>query len=601
MRPLAALIRRRVELGIDANIHDATYWLSEFACPEKVGGEIMYDSEGEVTLAIAAFAAEDPSKLPSSDARIDELFVSDIRANAYRALRDGSISDGNDFEHKLVAGELGEPEGLTVYEANIKHGLNECVKRGFMVNKEHQAATLQSLHEIAERRKRYNREAQAWLQTHGTTPREKLVNAWKARRAALRDGAEDNPNAILAWERENGIKRAFAEMEEEGTLPPNIDLESLDTNRGFINELSRFYESRTIIRALGDFLEKYSPEAVFPAGNVELSDGYRVEVFAKNDPRNLTIGQETRCCMTPSGEARSCVEAAYGNPDVSIMALYDPDGDVAAHSVMFTRPGIDPSAIVLDNIETNEGRDRNRVVDLYREFFAEYLRHEAMGGFDTVNLGKRHDEEYLTPLKATRAILSPLNYSDAEEQVLLYQKDPDFGPAFVPMTRNFVNIYVPMEKAIYGHDSTPLPPASWFSSQKEPWSHSYVIIAEDGETRGYVMAAEVSEEEALDETDMDAKADQYVLYVADLAILPQYQGLGYGRKAIEGMLKIAARRKLPLLFQAHDSTSWPIIQSKRAELEDRGFRVEVLDHDTDYFDTGKGAHLVKISKTDPSQ
>lgn len=601
-RPLAELIRRRLELGIDENIHDATYWLFSFKCPEKLGGEKLYDPEEEMVLVTAAFAAEDPSKLPTTERRIDELFSSDVRANAYRQILAGEIQDGQDFAHKLMNQELG-PWGSTISsDKDLKELLNRCRQYGLVVGKDKQAQTLHNLRKLAECRKAYNHDAQAWVQTHGTTPREKLVKAWMARRGALRDGTLDNPNAILAWERTNGIKQTYMEMEDEGTLPPNVTLEALEENQGFINELSRFYDRQTTIRALGDFLyaePHRTQESFFPAAAVELSGGSRMEVFAKDDPRILTIGEETRCCMTPVGEAKSCVRAAYTYPDVSIMALYDPDGNVAAHSVMFVNVGHRLPTIVVDNIETNEGRDRDRVLALYQEFFAEYLQRDEMGTFDTVNLGVRRDEHYATQLKAVDSITPVIDYSDAKEQVLLYQKQPDFAPGFVPMDDGFRGTYASMEERIYGRDTQAEEPEDvLLQSRQYPGIHSYVITGDEGEVAGYVIAAEMPEAEALDETDLEARQDHLVLYIADLALLPEYRGQGHARTAFEGLLKVASRKELPILFQARDATSWQLIQARRQELEIRGYGLEVLGNDPDYFEEGAGAHLVRIARSE---
>ncbi|HET7059949.1 MAG TPA: GNAT family N-acetyltransferase [Candidatus Saccharimonadales bacterium] len=597
--PLATLIRRRIELGIDDNIHDATYWLAEFHVPAEIAGTPMEDLDGEATLLMAAFNSEDPTKLPTKERRVNELFSTDTRAQAYRMLLAGEIQDGQDFQHKVMNGELGFQGGLTQTDMKLKDLLNNAKRYGFIVGKESQAAVLSSLHQMAERRKQYVREAQAWVQTHGTTPREKLVNAWKVRRTALSDGAADNPNAILAWNKVVGISRVLIEMEEQGTLPGNIDQETLDAHPAFIGELLRVHEGETAIKALGNLLEYGDNEARIPSWSMELSDGSRVEVLTKDDPRIFTVGADTRCCMTPTGMARSCVEAAYSDPRVSVMAVYDSENQLMAHSVLFYNPGEGRGTIVIDNIETNEGRDRNTMLKRYREFFGAYMERAEMADFDAVYLGIHGREKYDLPLKAVERIPAIMQYSDARDQKLLYQRDPEFDPIeFVPATKAFQGPYALIEKAVYGSDVDQMPPERHiFASDSIPGTHSYIMHTPEGEPVGYILAYEANVLAVIDEEEANLDLeDQQVIYISDLAVLPAHQHDGYGEKAFKGMLRLAERKQKPLLFHARDNTSWAAIESKVAELEVRGFSVEDLAHHSDYFGPGKGAHLVRITK-----
>ncbi len=599
-KPLAELIRRRVELGIDNDIHDATYWLSEFACPNSVDGEPTNSHQTELLLATAAFSSEDPSKLPTSDRKIDALFTNKATANSYRALLLGDVDDPQELVWKLMDGELGYGTSL---DQELIAVLAECQTHGLVVGKHRQAQALQALNKMAEIRTRYQREAQTWVQTHGTTPREKLVAAWKVRRTALKEGVADNPTALIAWDewdKGNRIKRAFSGMEQEGTLPAHITYEHLDEYPEFIKELSQAYDSNTAIIALAGFIEGYSPEAVFPTANMELSDGSRMEVMAKDDIRIFTVGGETRCCMTPTGRARSCVEAAYSNPNVSIMALYNPDGDLTAHSMLFTNQNQDASVIVVDNIETSRGRNMNRITALYQEFFTAYLQQEELAAFSTVHVGSNPEIGAYTgpPLKAEKMVsVTPGVYSDAKDQFLLYDKNPVFGIEFVPTTASSGLYLSDLEAAIYGSDANHVVSQRHeIDTQYIPQVHSYLVEAPDGETAGYMVAYETFVSDIVGPDENVPFEASRALYIDDLALLPEYQGKGYGEKAFNGMLKVVEQEEKPLFFHARDSTSWPIIEAKRADLEARGFEVEVLSHDPDYFDTGKGARLVRVVK-----
>jgi ribosomal protein S18 acetylase RimI-like enzyme len=593
--PLAKMIRRRVELGIDENIHDATYWLREFDCPDSIGERITSSQNAEMTLVLAALFGEDKAKLPTSPTRIDTLFTSGTVISAYEEAISGGLVDPEELIDKIQAGELGRdnPTTHSLLVTTIAH----CKSFRLTVDKEQQAETLHWLGEMSEMRQQHNRDAQSWLQNHGTTPRKKLVRAWKARNDALREGVADNPNAIITWERKAGVERAYADMERDGALPDGVSPQVLSENEAFTWELSRVYEGRMTINALANFLQSRSEAFIFPSTRMELSDGSRIEVLAKDDPRIFTVGEDTGCCMTPTGEAHECVEAAYQDPRVSILALYDAEGDIAAHSVMFTNPGEAPSTIVLDNIEINEGRDRNKIVGLYKEFFAEYLKGEELARFDTVNLGIHTlDKGYTLPFDAVAPVESPLSYSDARrQQVLLYAADPAFGPEFIPLTRshNGVGDYLRMEKAVYGDDMEQEVPENFqIETQLREDTHSYMITLADGRPAGYVVAYETDVSTAIEEGD----DNEAVIYVEDLAILPEHQQAGYGEKALRGFLKLAEKKQKPLLLHARDATSWRIIQEKEKELQEMGFAIEVVSEDPDYFSEGDGAHLVKVSK-----
>jgi len=501
---------------------------------------------------------------------------------------------------RLMNGQLGYGTAL---DQELVAILTECQDQGLVVSKETQAQTLQALNKMAGIRTRHQREAQAWVQSHGTTPREKLVAAWKVRSAALLDGAADNPNALIAWDdwdRGNRIKKVFSDMEQQGKLPAGITYEQLDEYPEFIEELSRAYDSQTAIIALAGFVERYSPDTVFPAFNVGLSNGSRMEVLAKDDTRIFTVGGETRCCMTPTGRAQSCIEAAYSNPDVSIIALYDQNDDLAAHSIVFTNQHQDPSVIVVDSIETNQGRNKDRITALYQEFFAAYLQQEELAAFNTVHLGSNPNigKYEGPPLKAEETISALRGvYSDAKDQFLLYDRNPVFGIEFVPTTASSGLRLSDLEASIYGLDANHLvPPRNEIDSQYIPQVHSCIIEAPDGETAGYMIAYETFVSDIIGPNENVPLEESRALYIDDLALLPKYQGEGYGEKAFNGMLKVAEREGKPLFFHARDTTSWPIIEAKRTDLEARGFDIEVLAHDPDYFDTGKGARLVRVAK-----
>lgn len=591
--PLAKLIRRRIELGIDENIHDATYWLSEFECPKSVEGKKSYDPVVETTLVMAALYGEDPSKLPTSETKIDSLFASEVMMNGYRGIISGEITDALEFERQIMDGNLGYP---TMADGELSRLLLNCQRHGLVVGRDKQTQALQMLNQLAAVRKEYNHEAQTWLQTHGTTPRDKLVRAWKARQSALRNGVADNPNAIVAWEKAHGLHATVVDMQRDGSLPSNVGTEELTSNSEFVEELSRLYDGRKVVKALGDFLRGYSPEALFPVAETELSDGFRAEILGKDDPRIFTVGGDTRCCMTPGGMANSCIEAGYSNPNVSILALYDTEGDLAAHSVLFTNPDHAPFTIVIDNIETNEGRDRNKIAELYFEFFEMYLKREELAAFDTVNLGMHNTEIFNQSFASTEPVPSVISQSDAHKQALLYQREPVFGPEYIPMDSHSVKRLSEMEREIYGPDSD----GGSFSqraieTRSNPRTHSYLIKGKDGGDVGYVLAYEVDASEAADGKNIEG-GERPVLYIEDLGILPQHQRDGHGEKAFIGMLKLAERKNKSLLFHASDQTSWPIIESKKAGLEAQGFSVKVHNHNPDYFDDGRGAHLVEITR-----
>jgi ribosomal protein S18 acetylase RimI-like enzyme len=595
-RPLAQLIRRRIELGIDSDIHDATYWLSEFECSEDLGH--LRDWREEAVLVAAAMHGQDPSKLPTSENKISKLFTYEVFANSYRGIISGDITNVSELEEKRLAGLFGQP---SAFDGMMVGVLAACEQDKGEVNKDQQAEVLRKLNEMSAARTRYNHDAQAWLQKHGTTPREKLVMAWRVRPHALKDGCVDNPNSIIAWENAKNIDEAFRDMTREGTLPPDVGPDDIESHQGFVEELSRVYDGRTVIRSLADFIKNYSSETVFPAAQMELSDGSRVEVLTKDDPRIFTVGADTRCCMTATGKARLCVEAAYSRPDLSIMVLFDPKGKLAAHSVIFNNPVEAPSTVVVDNIETNEGRNRDEVLKLYLEFFKNYLSSPEMQKFDTVNLGVHSNEAYDARLKAAKPLPSVIDYTDAGFQVVLYEKEPAFDPEFMPSAFYDRELFASIERKVYGSEAEGIPSCpDDINSAYYPPAHSYVIMQEAGkEVVGYLVAYETSPKLIAEDRGVAVEIkepDEAVLYIEDLAILPEYQSDGYGEKALRGMLRLADKEGKRLLFQARESTSWKILNAQKAKLKAAGYGMEELQYLPDYFNNGEASHLVSLRK-----
>jgi hypothetical protein len=90
LKRLTKIIDRRLELGIDGNLHDATYWLKMFDLPNEWRGKRTNNPHLELALLkrLKEYSAEELARLnlPKKAAAIDEMFASPDNAAFYKSI-----------------------------------------------------------------------------------------------------------------------------------------------------------------------------------------------------------------------------------------------------------------------------------------------------------------------------------------------------------------------------------------------------------------------------------------------------------------------------------------------------------------------------------
>jgi len=396
----AKIILHRLRMGVDKNLHDATYWLDELSInPEVINNSIELESELLESL-LATDDQKELAKFPSNEKRLSELFSHKRRINFYlnllRLKKENSSWGSSTDELKEFRDKF--PGAINPLRPVRK--FNEV---------------LEELKEVADYRKEYSKNLLSWLSTHSDTPRDLLSSAWQSRDLALADGCADNPRAIINWAELNKIRVAI----EKGRL--NITQQEFDENKDFFMSISRAVSTYNLEKAF-KWYKKRASDQILPADTIEPSEGYKFEILSKDDPRGFTVGYDTGCCMTVGGISESCIKAGYRHEDTGFLALYGPDGKIRAQSYWYINPK-NPHVIVLDNIEANEGRDFELIIDLYTSAFREYLSKHPELEIYQVNVGTGYTEVNLAGLKKTKAIKNVHNeYTDAHNQRLLYEQ-----------------------------------------------------------------------------------------------------------------------------------------------------------------------------------
>ena len=217
---------------------------------------------------------------------------------------------------------------LKISLPELKQEIEECLKELKEIIsreevRENFSSLIGDLRFIGKKRTEYIDTAQTWLSNHGTTPRAILTYAWMNRESALADGCDDNPRAIKQWADLNTIRYSFNEMRENGSLPDNIKREDLLRYSPILAELVRHYDGVIAIKTLAKLKEKFNPDFEIPPMKIDLGEGWIGEVLLKNDPRGMTIGNDTGCCMTLGGVSSSCIEAGYEKPEYGFLLFIE--------------------------------------------------------------------------------------------------------------------------------------------------------------------------------------------------------------------------------------------------------------------------------------
>lgn len=132
---------------------------------------------------------------------------------------------------------------------------------------------------------------------------------------------------------------------------------------------------------------------------------------------------------------------------------------------------------------------------------------------------------------------------------------------------------------------------------KEPKHNaSFVMKNHEGDVDnaiGYAIA--YGEESELDDE------DDPVLYVSDLALLPEYQRKGAGRAMLYHLLAIAEQHHLPIEFHARETTSYQALKYSEQELLQKGYKITHDELLPDFYESEDGsesesAHFVRLEK-----
>lgn len=536
----------RLNAGLDDSLHDASYWFSEFNPPESRNGELLRNESLEIAfLHTLRNVPEDVAGLPDDTKgrrkalkkyrRYEDLFSSEGARVVFRAIL--NIYEQGGYDNQISPEQLSEVAEKMLVETQRKIGdsptiAGEVERVLAAMHKDFEAGSeikpvsfrVGELRPIAKRRNDFINEAQLWVENHGTTARDVLVTAWKNRDAALADGCADNPYAIKQWAELNSLRNAFEEMERRNELPANISREDLMQYRNWFSEMVRHYDGRTAIETLARLKREFNPDCNIPPIRIDMGNGWVGEILAKNDPRGTTIGPDTGCCMTLSGESSSCIRAGYSKAPYGFFALYR-EGKLVAQSFIYTNLNERPDVIVCDNIEVNKGREVANFIERYQDFFKRYLaqmlRRHPDSDFSQVNVGTGYTDVNLSSLDPVDSLAMPDTgiYTDAKNQRLLLQiseKEKAKLKQFSTERMDTGTKWEDISKMILAIEKDAFRDKGYSESQlsaefSDP-NNICVLLRDGDKIVGYVSAL--------------AQEDGETLYVSSTALLRDYQGQG---------------------------------------------------------------------------
>lgn len=462
---------------------------------------------------------------------------------------------------------------------------------------------IRTLNEYGIKRTEYIHDASSWLLQHVTTSSARLSKIWSDRGRALLEGVSDNPGDIAHWQDQNALRMYLDELQSKQKMPKNLTRAEIITRyRPWADELSRVYPAKIVVEAISKFKEESQDveKKLLPPRTIQIQrgkDSFKLEVLAQDDPRGLTIGIDTGCCMHYEGASNSCIWSGYVDPGAGFLALYAPDGKLIAQSYFYTNDR-HPDTLVLDNIEATQGRDTGAIVSLYIEGLKQYLEWRYASDKDwkirIVNVGTGYGDavkKTVTTLPQAKHVPNtPYIYTDAKDQrILLSVSDEEITtwrsepipaaaetvkPIHTPELerRNIYHFYRP-ERVISGLEAQIYPehirqytdPETVEEELKMPKAGQYSSlyfekIDASEELVAYLIAYEARSESKY-------RQRKPVLYIADLAILPNSQHKGVGTKMLDDFLSMVTKNGVYKKIEMHAraSTSYPALQSESAQ------------------------------------
>lgn len=676
---IGKIILSRLESGLERSIHDASQWLETFQIPEEgydipalkariqndeqiqlddIEKTTFYDVDLESNLLAGILKApqdlRDRLLLPRKTQKIQQIFFAPEHQLLYLALadvyrdsdidintvRDHAFDRLDEFYDEWLTNARGKETTHRISKDDLREKLLaaiENVNNSVLSDDENITGVIQRLSKYGNNRKRYIDDATSWLLRHATSPSARLTKVWGDRAVALIEGANDSARDIEIWQSDNALRLQLREMTRQGSMPHNLTAaEVMGEFGGWVWELSRCYDSDRIIRAISEYKSVRTTEALLPPQVMEMqtsSGVYKAEVLAKDDPRGMTIGVDTGCCMTLGGASASCIESGYKHKNAGFFALYTPQGRLAAQSYFYVNPN-HSNVLVLDNIEANQGRNTDKILELYEEALTQYLLDrfaaDSEWNIDTVHVGTGYGDVVkasVLRLPAANTISNNLGriYTDADQQRLLLRLSneqiaesrqsrslarskveniPNHLPEIVTrsLSPNDSEIIRELEEQIYpGHmrqygdremlqeelDMNGMGIFSFLVAGQADSSKDYI---------GYCMAY-------LEQSETEPNRSEPIVYAADMAILPESQGFHIGATMFDELLRRTSERGVDKIeMHARETTSYAALKhSEWAKhiLYHRGYKF--VDYGAvDEFDDGNGTveklYLVGIEK-----
>ena len=522
---------------------------------------------------------------------------------------------------------LAQPTDFESFKQSVETTLNEIRNTSAS---ERIGEIAQRLKQYGRNRKKYVDDTISWLTRHMTTPRTTLTKVWGDRAFALSFGIKDNASSIESWQKTEALF-SYAKAHPKYMQEQNLTIEELYTTyEGFMHELSRCYDSEKTISMIGFFKEKQNPDKIMPPKTIELMKDNRKfigTVLAYDDPRGATQGVDTGCCMTVGGVSDSCIKSGYRDSNAGFFDLYDPKGRLMAQSYFYINLK-HPDVLVIDNIEANSGRDSNRIIDLYKDYFTQYIKdrfsNDPTWRIRQVNIGTGYGDvakPLVLKLDATEIVHNrPGIYTDADkDQRLLLRftdeeiatirsqngislKEAEFlmpqhipSESFSPLSFTRRAILQELERRIYPDAMRQYDDEDFiFEELSEPGVEEYSFFINSttdatNEPVGYCLAYERNSE-------TDTMYESKVVYIADFGIVPEARNGAAARKGFDELLdRISANGVKRIEMDARERTTYSFFTSDvgRRYLERKGYRI--IEQDTVEYSFGDNENTLSLS------
>lgn len=660
---IGKIIYTRLENEVDYNLHDATEWLHAINSAKtgydikKIkkdveGGKVIDDVEEyaikledtelerKLLLAMTSMNEEEfrKLKLPTKQQRINQIFKDEYTRKFYQEMikRPGQKFTLDELNDKNNKNEYASwPTSIWI----TSRPTSEDSQKDY--NARQAGEMIKELLEVAQNRKDYYDDISTYLTRHMMAPKSLLTaTTGRDRAIAISKGIEDNAKSIRKYIKSVGFIGSLNEKDLESSGYSKADFDVKGKFYKLVEEMSRIddYRNEDILEAIKYYDKNHNEEKTCPPAEYIIkneSGNYVATIFAHDDPRGMTIGADTGCCMTIDGASHTCIESGYRDKDAGFFAMYEQkSGRIIAQSYFYTNPE-KPEILVLDNIESNSGRDPDKIVDVYKEFFEKYLAEQIKNNPDwkirEVHVGTGYGElvkPIVERLEEAEIVLNPSEryiYTDAgkDQRLLLRLTDEEITKIKVQAEENNSHPKVePLFKVKHPQYETVLPlnidkkeliksleteiyPEEMRSYEDEDFlyneltmpgteTYSFIINTEKDATKepiGYCLAYEA-------ESETNPNYEEKCIYVADFAIKKEARSFGTTSRCFKELIERANRNNIDLIeMGARESTSYKLLTSPviKRYLEKQGFTIE--DHGIeDEFSEDEKTYLLALKR-----